>query len=107
MSKLVRLLKLAHSIEIGAYHAYEGHWRNTKDPTTRKRLQEIQEEENFHRQQVRFMLSEVKSSPNFFLDFSMYLVGKSVSVSCYVMGYKAAMWGAKIFEILGPIFYTK
>ena len=107
MGKLVRILRLAHAIEIGAYEAYEGHWRTVKNDGQRKILQRIQKDEWFHKQAVGFMLIELEAKSNKFLDSIMYFIGKSVSISCYVIGYRAAMWGAKLFEIMGSGIYRQ
>lgn len=107
MNKLVRLLKQAHAVETGAYNAYEGHWRSLKKESERNKVQEIQKDEWFHRQSVGWMLIELKSEPSEFLETVMYLVGKTISIACYVMGYRAAMWGAKIMEVMGKNIYKK
>lgn len=105
MSKLIRLLRRAHAIEIGAYEAYEGHWRSTKDPVKRKRIQEIQKDELDHKQMVGFMLIFLGAESNKDLDWLMYFVGRLVSISCYVIGSRAAAWGAKLFEVMGSDLY--
>lgn len=107
MKKLIKILRLAHAIEIGAYEAYEGHSKTVKSPHIKKRLKEIQKDEWFHKQAVGFMLIDLEAESNKALDLLMYWVGKFISFSCYVIGYRAAMWGAKIFEILGSDIYFR
>lgn len=107
MKKLVKLLRRAHAIEIGAYEAYEGHWRSTKDATKKKRIQEIQKDELDHKQMVGFMLIELNAESNQDLDIFMYLIGSLISMSCYIIGPKAAAWGAKLFEVMGSDLYRK
>ncbi len=104
--KLIRMLQRAHAIEIGAYHAYEGHWRSLPDGSTEQTLvKRIQQDEVEHRDELIEMLTELEARPNFFYDSLLWLIGKSISLACHVMGYKAAMWGAKIMEIGGAIVY--
>jgi rubrerythrin len=105
MSKLVRLLRQAHAVETGAYNAYEGHWRSLKNKEEREKVESIQKEEWFHRQTVGWMLIGLKSEPSEFLETILYLIGKTISLACYVMGYRAAMWGAKIMEVMGKNIY--
>lgn len=107
MTKLIRLLKQAHAVETGAYNAYEGHWRSLKDESDREKVKAIQKDEWFHRQAVGFMLIDLKSEPSEFLETIFYLIGKTISLACYVMGYRAAMWGAKIMEVMGSQIYWK
>ena len=107
MSKLIKILRKAHAIEIGAYEAYEGHWRSTKDPEKKRRLKEIQKDEWSHKQAVGWMLIELGAESNKELDFLMYCIGKMVSISCYVIGPRAAAWGAKLFEVMGSQIYWK
>lgn len=106
-SKTIKLLKRAHAIETGAFEAYEGHANSVKDPQEKYKIQEIQKDEWFHRQAIEWFLIDLKSEPNPFLDFVLYLIGRSISLSCYVMGRKAAMWGAKIMESLGSNIYKE
>lgn len=109
MSKLTRLLRQAHAIEIGAYNAYEGHWRNIKpiDRWERGRVKIIQVEELLHKEMLERMLKEVGGKPSRAQDALLWIIGKSISTACYVMGYKAAMWGAKIMEKMGGLCYKQ
>lgn len=105
--KLIRLLKQAHAIEVGAYHAYEGHWRSLANKHLDDALQvvKIQSEEQMHRLTLERHLRILKSKPNKALDAIFWCVGKTISASCYVIGYRAGMWGAKIMERLGASCY--
>ena len=109
MTKLAKLLRQAHAIEIGAYNAYEGHWRNIKpiDRYERGRVKWIQVEELLHKEMLERMLREVNSKPSWAQDALLWIIGKSISAACYVMGYKAAMWGAKIMEKMGGLCYKQ
>ncbi len=105
--RLIRLLKQAHAIEIGAYQAYEGHWRNIKpiDRFERGKVKWIQVDELLHKETLEKMLKELDSKPSLILDAILWCIGKSISIGCYVMGYRMAMWGAKIMEVMGSNCY--
>ena len=105
--KLIRLLQQAHAIEIGAYHAYEGHWRSSKNTKESNQIQSIQIDELVHRHKVRFMLEQLNAQRNPILDALFWVIGKTISASCYVIGYKAAMWGAGLMERLGSVCYYR
>lgn len=107
MTELVKMLRRAHAIEIGAYNAYEGHWRSIKPITCEERgkIKWIQIDELLHRETIERMLKELGGKPSFFLDSILWVIGKSISIACYVMPYRAAMWGAKIMESMGSEIY--
>jgi demethoxyubiquinone hydroxylase (CLK1/Coq7/Cat5 family) len=105
MKELIEMLKRAHAIEIGAYHAYLGHYRNVKDPFESAQIQAIRIDESGHRKEVAWMLSELGAKPNRFYDAILWCIGKTISAGCYVFGYRMAMWGAKVMEVLGSEVY--
>lgn len=106
--KLTRLLRRAYAIEIGAYHAYEGHWRSLpKDSVAQNTIKAIQCDEVIHRELILRMLKELESKPSPILNAVLWVIGKSISAACHVLGYKAAMWGAKIMEVMGAGLYRK
>lgn len=108
MKKLIRLLKQAHAVEIGAYHAYEGHWRSLDaGSNARKKIKQIQADELEHKMSVERMLKELNSKPNKVLGVALWIIGKTISALCHVMGYKMAMFGAKIMEVMGKNIYKK
>lgn len=105
--RLIRLLKQAHAIEIGAYHAYEGHWRSLAEtkPDEAKQIVWIQSEEQDHKLAVERLLRSLNAKPSKILDGILWIIGKTISGACHVMGYRAAMFGAKIMEKLGSNTY--
>lgn len=105
--KLVIMLQQAYAIEIGAFNAYEGHWRSVSSSYERAQIQEIQKEELEHKLAVGQMLAELKAKPSIILNVILWLIGKSISLACYVMGRKAAMWGAGVMEKLGTLCYKR
>lgn len=108
MSKLVRLLRFAHAVEIGAYHAYEGHWRSLPtDSVPQNTIKAIQADELYHRTELARMLKSFGSGPSPALDGILWCIGKTISAGCYIMGYRMAMLGAKVMEIMGADIYKK
>jgi len=105
--RLIKLLQQAYAIEIGAYEAYEGHWRSLKLPQERSQIQAIQLEELEHRENLDRMLKELKAEPNRAYNFMLLVIGKTISFGCKIMGYRLAMWGAGIMEKLGGFTYKQ
>jgi demethoxyubiquinone hydroxylase (CLK1/Coq7/Cat5 family) len=106
MTKLISLLKRAHAIEIGAYHAYEGHWRSLPTGSVAQdTIKAIQIDEKNHREDLVKILAGFGYRSNPVYDAVLWCIGKSISIACYVMGYKAAMLGAKVMETMGSAIY--
>lgn len=104
--KLIYLLRCAYAIEIGAYNAYEGHWRSiTGNVYEREHIKAIQQDEKWHKEEVGRMLGELNSRPSIILNSLLWVIGKSISLACYIMGHKMAMWGAGVMEKLGIFSY--
>lgn len=107
-NKLIRMLKQAHAIEIGAYHAYEGHWKSlNKSGFERLNVWWIQQEEEGHRECVSQMLEKLNAKSSPILDSVFWVIGKTISAGCSVFGYRMAMFGAKVMETLGAVCYKK
>lgn len=107
--KLIKMLRMAHAIEIGAYNAYEGHWRSIADtrPEEAKRIVWIQAEERTHKLTTEHYLRTLNAEPSKVLDSILWVIGKTISTGCHVFGYRMAMWGAKVMEVLGSDIYRK
>lgn len=104
-NKLIKLLKQAHAIEIGAYYAYKGHWKSSKNIEEKKKIQEIQNDELLHRKLIELWLFGMGSKPSVFLDIIFYIIGNSISISCFVLGRRLSAWGARIMETIGSKVY--
>jgi rubrerythrin len=102
---LVWKLKKAHAIEIGAFEAYKGHAKYTKDEAVKRKILEIQQDEFQHRLEVGSMLHDLGEKSDIFLDFTLWCIGQSISIACRFMGARAAAWGAKIMEVMGSRVY--
>jgi demethoxyubiquinone hydroxylase (CLK1/Coq7/Cat5 family) len=98
-------LKLSHGVEIGAYHAYEGHWKSLSDPTEISEVKFIQFQELKHRHMLSLLLSELESSPSPFIDLIFKMIGKLMGSLCHFLGRRLPMLGAAMIEILGVVNY--
>jgi rubrerythrin len=108
MIKLLLMLQWAHAVEVGAYEAYEGHWRSLPDGTTGQRtIKAIQIDELRHKEAIEHILESFGSKPNALFDGLVWCVGKTISISCRFMGHRMAMWGAKVMEVMGANLYKK
>ena len=102
------MLKSAHAIEIGAINAYSGHFRSLPFGSEERRMiKRMRTEEKVHKLALEKMMNQYQESSNRFLDFILFLIGQSIAAGCFFMGYRAAMWGAKIMEIMGSDIYRK
>ena len=74
--ELVRILQHAHSGELAASLAYNGHWRSVRNPVEVEEIKQIEQEELHHRRSVRIMLHELVAEPEAFRERRMSLIGK-------------------------------
>lgn len=107
-SKLIKMMKRAHAIEVGAYHAYEGHFRSIKPLTNPNRgeIKMIQVDEKIHKEELARMLSNLGSQQNYLLDATFYLIGRFISAACYVMPARWSNLGALMMEKLADPCYA-
>lgn len=106
MKKLISLLRLAHSIEIGAREAYR--WHSKAAGKSTKEGMEIylmSTEEEGHRKVVGKFLKMWGGKPNAALDALMWLVGNLVGLSCFVSPKRASALGARLMEAIGGDIY--
>lgn len=107
MGKLVKLLQKAHAGELGAYHAYQGHWESVSDPEEQLEIQLIQEEELQHAYNVKRMLGHLGAKPSTLRDNTFVLLGRVLSFLCRWTGWFIPMYGALAIEQLGVVNYRE
>ena len=105
--KLIKMIQDAHAGEMGAYHAYSGHIRATKDAEERKALIQIQADEMTHIVDCKKLLNYYGHNTNEFKDSIMKLIGQTLGLLCFVSGRRLAAWGAGIIERVGMVNYQK
>lgn len=108
MKKLIRLLKIAHAVEIGAIQAYGGHWRSLPDNSEEQlNVYVIQLEEIQHRETCENYLLYLGAQSSKFLDITLFFIGNIIGKMCYVSPKKASAFGAAIMEIIGSKIYNR
>lgn len=105
--KLIRMLQDAHAGELGAFHAYAGHIRATKNVAERNRLIQIQAEELRHINDCKRLLNHYGYPTNELKDSIMKFVGQTLGLLCFISGRKLAAWGAGVIEKIGMVNYQK
>lgn len=95
---LIALLQLAHSGELAASLAYDGHWRSVSDPAEKREIQKIEQEELDHRADVRKMLDGLGASPDLARERKMKLIGRTIGLLCRIGGWFIPMYGAGRLE---------
>jgi rubrerythrin len=96
--RLVALLRLAYSAELGAYIAYHGHERSLADPIERRELRRIGRQELKHRHRVGRMVRAMGAAPSRWLDFKFRWIGRCIWMYCFVGGWFTPMYGAGRLE---------
>jgi len=86
-TRLVKLLRLAHSAERAAAFAYIGHAGSVKDPAEKHALAEIEADEWGHRQSVLDIMNTYDIPVSRLLEVRFFIIGKLISLSCYIIGW--------------------
>ena len=99
--KLVKMLQKARAAELGAFLAYEGHWKSLSDQEEREAIRTIQRDELEHFTVVSKMLTHLGGKPSWALDAVFTVIGNTLSFLCKYTGWLLPMKGALIFEKIG------
>ncbi len=97
-TKLIEILQHAYSGELGAIHAYRGHWKSVSNLEEKKKIREIEQEEVAHRECIGIMLCKLSAKPISKQERLMELVGKTIAFLCQVGGWFIPMYGAGRLE---------
>lgn len=95
---LIAILQLAYSGEKAAGYAYQGHWRSVRDANQRFAIRRIEREEWHHRREVGRMLGELGAAPLWWREVLMAVIGRSVAVGCFLIGWFWPMYLAGKLE---------
>ena len=87
-------LKFNHGVEIGAYWAYRGHAKRTKELM----LVLIYMDEWFHRKDLAKMLDELGHKPSKIINGFFYLVGWTIFCLCQVCPIWSLNFVAQVME---------
>lgn len=95
---LVRLLQMAYSGEKAAALAYQGHARSLSDPTQKKAVLEIEQDEWVHRRMVGALLAKLSARPSRVREIRAAVVGHTLSFLCAWSGWFLPMFFAGKLE---------
>jgi len=84
---LVNLLKQAYSAEKAAAFAYQGHAGAVKSPDEKKAIKQIEIDEWNHRDEVLKMMNQYHVPVSKWYEVKYHLIGRTISASCYVIGW--------------------
>jgi hypothetical protein len=85
--KLITLLQKAYSAEKAASFAYQGHAGSVKNPADKQMIRQIELDEWHHRATVLKIMQEYDIPVSRFYEVKMYCIGKTIAMSCYVIGW--------------------
>ncbi|MEO6523972.1 MAG: hypothetical protein ABIN91_19975 [Mucilaginibacter sp.] len=84
---LVNLLKQAYSAEKAAAFAYQGHAGSVSNKAEKLAIKQIEIDEWNHREEVLKMMDLYQVPVSKWLEVKNYIIGKTISASCYVIGW--------------------
>ena len=85
--RLFKLLRLAYSAEKAAAFAYVGHAGSVKDPDDKVAIKQIEMDEWGHRESVLSIMRQYKIPVSWYNEVKYHIIGKIISLSCYVIGW--------------------
>ena len=84
---LIKLLQQAYSAERAAAFAYQGHAGSVKNLQEKAAIRQIELDEWEHRHEVLKIMELYHIPVSGFYEARFYIVGKIISLSCYVIGW--------------------
>ena len=96
--KIQALLRLAYSAERAAAYAYCGHAASVNELIEKEELKKIEDEEWEHREFILNLMNEYDISVSRWLEIKYFLIGKTISLSCHVIGWFMPMYFAGRLE---------
>lgn len=84
---LVKLLKQAYSAEKAAAFAYQGHAGSVKKDEEKVAIKQIEIDEWNHREEVLKLMAIYQVPVSKWYEVKNYIIGKSISASCYLIGW--------------------
>ena len=85
--KLVKLLQKAYSAEKAAAFAYIGHSKSLSNQKHKAAVKQIEIDEWNHRKEVLVIMNQYYVPISKYAEFKYYIIGKTISFSCYVIGW--------------------
>jgi rubrerythrin len=84
---LIDLLQRAYSAEKAAAFAYQGHAGSVKDKDQKTAIRQIEIDEWNHRREVLSIMRCYDIPVSKFYEMKFHIIGKTISFSCYVIGW--------------------
>lgn len=84
---LIDLLQKAYSAEKAAAFAYQGHAGAVKDKDEKIAIRQIEIDEWSHRKEVLAIMQEYHIPISKYYEFRFHVIGKIISMACYVIGW--------------------
>jgi rubrerythrin len=84
---LIDLLQRAYSAEKAAAFAYQGHASSVKDKIQKTAIRQIEIDEWNHRSEVLTIMKHYDIPISKYYEFQFYFIGKTISISCHVIGW--------------------
>lgn len=78
---------MAYSAERAASFAYQGHAGSVKDAEEKKAIRQIELDEWHHRAEVLKIMQLYNIPVSKWQEIRFYVIGKIISISCYVLGW--------------------
>lgn len=85
--QLIDLLKMAYSAERAAAFAYQGHAGSVKNAVEKAAIRQIEIDEWNHRAEVLKIMQQYNIPVSRFYEIKFYIIGKIISLSCYIIGW--------------------
>jgi rubrerythrin len=85
--QLVDLLRKAYSAEKAASFAYQGHASSVKDKAEKAAIRQIELDEWNHRKEVLTIMRQYGIPVSKWYELRFYIIGKTISISCYFIGW--------------------
>jgi len=84
---LVSSLRKAYSAEKAAAFAYQGHAGSVKNKDEKIEIRQIELDEWHHRKEVLAIMQEYNIPISKYYEFRFHIIGKIISMACYVIGW--------------------
>jgi len=84
---LIVSLQKAYSAEKAAAFAYQGHAGSVKDAQQKREIHQIEIDEWNHRKEVLAIMQQYDIPVSKLYEVRFYIIGKAISLSCYVIGW--------------------
>ncbi|MES2373573.1 MAG: hypothetical protein V4557_13415 [Bacteroidota bacterium] len=85
--ELTDLLQRAYSAEKAAAFAYQGHAGSVKDKAQKQAIRQIEIDEWNHRKEVLEIMRHYEIPVSKYYEFRFHMIGKTISASCYIIGW--------------------